>query len=135
MVRTHSFDRLELSQTKCEDLHCRVLRKQTMFLRLGPSDCDLAGYQPQRPERAAPACTVYYDPSNPKTSALSTRPTTGAIWFMIGFGFLGLLHLIGGILLARDATLPNVLPRSDEKCEDHKVDAPDSENRQVALYR
>jgi hypothetical protein len=63
--------------------------------------------------RVGAACTVYYDPSNPQTSALSTAPTTRAIWLMIGSAFLGLVHLIGGILVARDAPLPNeVLQRS-----------------------
>jgi hypothetical protein len=49
-------------------------------------------------------CTVYYNPFNPQTSALSTRPTSRALWLMIGFTFLGVVHLVGGILAVRATT-------------------------------
>jgi hypothetical protein len=53
------------------------------------------------------ACTVYYDPLNPQTSVLCTRPTSRAIWLMIGFAFLGVVHVVGGVLAVRVASLPN----------------------------
>lgn len=47
------------------------------------------------------ACTVYYDPLNPQTSALSTRPTSRAMWLMIGSAFFGLVLLLRGIFVVR----------------------------------
>jgi hypothetical protein len=52
-------------------------------------------------------CEVYYDPADPQTSTLSVRPTTRAMWLMIGSAFLGLVHLAGGILVVRAARCPN----------------------------
>lgn len=54
--------------------------------------------------RVGAPCTVYYDPSNPQTSALSTRPNSGAIWLMILSTLLGVVHLVGGIMAVRVAS-------------------------------
>lgn len=57
--------------------------------------------------RVGAPCTVYYDPLNPETSALSTRPNSRAIWLIILSAFLGVVSVVGGTMAVRAASLPN----------------------------
>ena len=44
------------------------------------------------------ACTVYFNPSDPQTSVLLTRPTASYIGFFALTALLGSAHLFGGLL-------------------------------------
>jgi hypothetical protein len=47
------------------------------------------------------SCDVYYDPSNPRTSVLSTSPKDGSYWSMAAGAFEGLIIFTGGVLALR----------------------------------
>ena len=51
------------------------------------------------------ACTVYYDPTHPQRSVLSTIPNYKSMWIGVLFVFLGGIHLLAGVVTLRNCTL------------------------------
>jgi len=70
--------------------------------------------------RAGTPCTVFYDPSNPQTSALSVAMDAAGIWIVILGMIIGLLCVASGTLAVCGITSPNKLLSALERKQDAK---------------